>query len=105
MSENNIVVVGIFVVDLAYEAQELPMPGETIIGKNYDIGPGGKGSNQSVAISRSGGKASIIARIGNDQFGNVGIELYKKEKVNTEGLIVVQNEKTVPDISSFMLFM
>ena len=94
MSENNIIVIGIFVVDLAYEAQALPKPGETIIGKNYDIGPGGKGSNQSVAISRSGGKVSIIARIGNDQFGNVGIELYKKENVNTEGLIVVQNEKT-----------
>ena len=51
MSENKIVVVGIFVVDLAFVASKLPLPGETIIGDNYIIGPGGKGSNQSVAIS------------------------------------------------------
>ena len=80
MSENKIVVVGIFVVDLAFVASKLPLPGETIIGDNYIIGPGGKGSNQSVAISRSGGKASLIARIGDDQFGEVGRNLYQKEK-------------------------
>ena len=94
MSENKIIVVGIFVVDLSFNANKLPSPGETIIGENYFIGPGGKGSNQSVAISRSGGKVSLIARIGDDQFGKVGLELYKKEKVNTKGLIIAQNEKT-----------
>ncbi len=81
MSENNIIVVGIFVVDLAFVASKLPLPGETIIGENYIIGPGGKGSNQSVAISRLGGKASLIARIGDDQFGEVGRNLYQKENV------------------------
>ena len=60
---------------------------------------------QSLMENEPAGKASINARIGNDQFGNVGFELYKNENVNTEGLFVVQNEKTVPDISSFMLFM
>ena len=94
MSENNIIVVGIFVVDLAFVASKLPMPGETIIGDNYIIGPGGKGSNQSVAISRSGGKASLIARIGDDQFGEVGRNLYQKENVYTEGLIIAKGEKT-----------
>ena len=94
MNGNKIIVVGIFVVDLSFNANKLPSPGETIIGENYFIGPGGKGSNQSVAISRSGGKVSLIARIGDDQFGKVGLELYKKEKVNTKGLIIAQNEKT-----------
>ena len=94
MSENKIVVVGIFVVDLAFVASKLPLPGETIIGDNYIIGPGGKGSNQSVAISRTGGKASLIARIGDDEFGKVGTDLYKKENVYTEGLIIAKGEKT-----------
>ena len=94
MSENKIVVVGIFVVDLAFVASKLPLPGETIIGDNYIIGPGGKGSNQSVAISRTGGKASLIARIGDDEFGKVGTNLYKKENVYTEGLIIAKGEKT-----------
>ena len=48
MNEKNILVVGIFVVDLSFKANKLPSPGETIIGENYIIGPGGKGSNQAV---------------------------------------------------------
>ena len=93
MSENKIVVVGIFVVDLAFVASKLPLPGETIIGDNYIIGPGGKGSNQSVVISRTGAKVSLIARIGDDEFA-VGTDLYKKENVYTEGLITAKGEKT-----------
>ena len=57
MNGNKIIVVGIFVVDLFFNANKLPSPGETIIGENYFIGPGGKGSNQSAAISRSGEKS------------------------------------------------
>ncbi len=94
MVGDNIVVVGIFVVDVAFSASKLPLPGETIIGENYIIGPGGKGSNQSVAISRLGGKASIIARIGDDQFGNIGIQLYKEENINSSGLVIAKGEKT-----------
>ena len=94
MSSKNIVVVGIFVVDLSFIAEKLPSQGETIIGDNYIIGPGGKGSNQAVAISRSGGKPTLIARIGDDQFGHTGLKLYESEKVNTEGLVIAEGEKT-----------
>jgi len=94
MSEKKITVVGIFVVDISVYSKKLPLPGETIIGENYIIGPGGKGSNQAVAISRSGGKPSLIARIGDDQFGQTGIKLYESEKVSTEGLIIAESEKT-----------
>ena len=79
INKKNILVVGIFVVDLSFKAKKLPSPGETIIGENYIIGPGGKGSNQAVAISRAGGKVSLIARIGDDHFANIGLNLYQKE--------------------------
>ncbi len=94
MNKKNILVVGIFVVDLSFKANKLPSPGETIIGENYIIGPGGKGSNQAVAISRAGGKVSLIARIGDDHFSNIGLNLYQKENVNTEGLIIAKGENT-----------
>ncbi len=94
MNEKKILVVGIFVVDLSFKANKLPSPGETIIGENYIIGPGGKGSNQAVAISRSGGKVLLIARIGDDHFANIGLNLYQKENVNTEGLIIAKGENT-----------
>ncbi len=94
MNKKNILVVGIFVVDLSFKANKLPSPGETIIGENYTIGPGGKGSNQAVAISRAAGKVSLIARIGDDHFANIGLNLYQKENVNTEGLIIAKGENT-----------
>ena len=94
MQKNKIIAVGIFVVDLSFYSSKIPSSGETVIGRNYIIGPGGKGSNQCVAISRSGGEVSFIARIGNDDFGKMGIELYNKERISLEGLIISENDKT-----------
>ncbi len=94
MRNNKIIVVGIFVVDLSFKSLKLPKPGETVIGDSYNIGPGGKGSNQCVAISRTGGSVSLIARIGDDQFGKMGLHLYESENVGIEGLIISKDEKT-----------
>ena len=94
MRKNKIIVVGIFVVDLSFKSSKLPKPGETIIGDSYNIGPGGKGSNQCVAIARAGGDVSFIARIGDDQFGKMGLHLYESENVGIEGLIITKDEKT-----------
>ena len=94
MSEKKITVVGIFVVDISVYSKKLPLPGETILGENYIIGPGGKGSNQAVAIAKAGGEVSLIARIGNDDFGKVGIKLYEDVGVNKNSLIIDKNERT-----------
>ena len=94
MRNNKIIVVGIFVVDLSFKSSKLPKPGETVIGDSYNIGPGGKGSNQCVAIARAGGDVSLIARIGDDQFGKMGLHLYESESVGIEGLIITKDEKT-----------
>ena len=94
MRKNKIIVVGIFVVDLSFKSTKLPKPGETVIGSSYNIGPGGKGSNQCVAIARAGGDVSLIARIGDDQFGKMGLNLYEKENVGIEGLVIAKDDKT-----------
>ena len=94
MRKNKIIVVGIFVVDLSFKSTKLPKPGETVIGDSYNIGPGGKGSNQCVAIARAGGDVSLIARIGDDQFGKMGLHLYESENVGVEGLVITKDEKT-----------
>ena len=49
----SISILGIFVADLAFFAEKIPSMGETIIGKKYIIGPGGKGSNQAVAAAKA----------------------------------------------------
>lgn len=66
-----IAVLGIFNADTAYRAQRLPVPGETIMGEGFALGPGGKGSNQAVAVARAGGAVTIISRLGADAFADL----------------------------------
>jgi ribokinase len=69
-----IVILGIFVADTAYRAERQPKMGETILGKSFVLGPGGKGSNQAVAAamaSGAGGKTHFITRLGKDAFADI----------------------------------
>ena len=63
----SICVFGIFVADLCFFANDIPIPGQTILGKKYIIGPGGKGSNQAIAAARAGGNVSFISKVGKDK--------------------------------------
>ena len=66
---SDIVVVGSMNMDLTVRAGKMPNGGETILGDEFHIIPGGKGANQAVAVSRLGGKVSMIAKIGADLYG------------------------------------
>ncbi|HUY80773.1 MAG TPA: ribokinase [Acidobacteriaceae bacterium] len=83
-----IVIMGIFVVDLAFETGRLPAWGETVLGSAFRLGPGGKGSNQAIGAARLGGRVSFISRVGKDTFGEMGLRMYEAEGVNTEFVIV-----------------
>ena len=76
-----IVILGIFVADTAYRAARQPKMGETILGKSFVLGPGGKGSNQSVAAAMAGGKTHFITRLGNDAFAEIAQATWKKAGV------------------------
>ncbi|MDM7933515.1 ribokinase [Tabrizicola sp.] len=66
-----IVILGIFVADTAYRADRQPKMGETILGTSFVLGPGGKGSNQSVAAAMAGGEVHFITRLGRDAFADI----------------------------------
>lgn len=66
----HIVVVGSLNMDLVVEVPAIPLPGETVLGKNFATFPGGKGANQAVAAARLGARVSLIGRVGKDAFGN-----------------------------------
>jgi ribokinase len=66
-----IVILGIFVADTAYRAERQPKMGETILGKSFVLGPGGKGSNQAVAAAMAGGRTHFITRLGKDAFADI----------------------------------
>ena len=82
----SICVLGIFVADLCFFSDSIPIKGQTILGKKHIIGPGGKGSNQAIAAARSGGKVSFITKLGKDNYSDLAISLYKKAKINFDGI-------------------
>ena len=49
----------IFVADISFSGPKIPSIGETILGKKYNVGPGGKGCNQAIAIARLGGVQTL----------------------------------------------
>lgn len=79
-----IVILGIFVADTAYRAERQPKMGETILGTSFVLGPGGKGSNQSVAAAMAGGKVHFITRLGDDAFADIARATWAKAGVAPE---------------------
>lgn len=73
----DIIVLGVFVADAAYRTARMPAVGETILGTGFQLGPGGKGSNQAVAAAKVGGDVALISRIGTDTFGKMGQDVWK----------------------------
>ena len=57
-----VVILGVFVADLAFRTPRMPVMGETVIGPLFKLGPGGKGSNQAVAAKRAGAEVSFRIR-------------------------------------------
>ncbi len=92
MSE--ITVLGIFVADISFSGPKIPSIGETILGKKYNLGPGGKGCNQAIAIARLGGNTNFISKIGKDAYGELALQTLEKNKISTKNIIQDGNQQT-----------
>jgi ribokinase len=55
--------------------------GETLLATQFEIGPGGKGSNAAVAAARQGAQVAVVARIGDDEFGRMALALWAREGI------------------------
>ena len=91
---SDISVLGIFVADISFLGPKIPSVGETILGESYNIGPGGKGCNQAIAIARLGGNTNFISKIGKDAYGELALETLKKNKISTENVIQDGKQQT-----------
>jgi ribokinase len=85
---SSICVLGNFVADNSFYADELPKKGQTLFGSGHQVGPGGKGSNQAIAAVRLGSTVSFLGKIGEDTNGQMAIELYKKNKIDTKTVFI-----------------
>ena len=90
----NISVLGIFVADISFSGEKIPSIGETILGDSYNIGPGGKGCNQAIAIARLGGKVNFISKIGKDDYGQLALNTLNQNKIDTSTIIQSSTHQT-----------
>ena len=91
---SDISVLGIFVADISFFGKNIPSVGETILGDSYNIGPGGKGCNQAIAIARLGGKVSFISKLGKDDYGKLALDTLKKNRIDTSQIIEKEGLQT-----------
>ncbi|EKP94588.1 ribokinase [Thermaerobacter subterraneus] len=89
-----VTVVGSFAVGLTLRADRFPVAGETVVGRDFDRGPGGKGSNQAVQAARLGADVEFVGLVGDDDLAAIAWELYRREGVGTRYLGVVQGRNT-----------
>ncbi len=84
---SKIAVVGSSNTDMVIKSKHLPAPGETILGGNFLMNPGGKGANQAVAAAKLGGEVVFVARVGQDLFGAEAVKGFKAVGINTEYVV------------------
>lgn len=70
---SQIVVVGSINADLSVRVMRHPSPGETVLGDNAVISPGGKGANQAVAAARLGANVAMIGAVGSDEYADYSL--------------------------------
>jgi len=86
MKKPFITVVGSFAVGMFIRTSHMPVFGETLVGSDFEMGPGGKGSNQAVGVARLGAKSYFANIIGNDELGEIATSMYAEEGVDTHFL-------------------
>lgn len=84
----HIVVAGSANIDLTTVTDAFPRPGETIFGREFHLGFGGKGANQAVAAALCGARVSMVARVGDDLFGPATIRNLNERGVDTSHVMV-----------------
>ncbi|WP_405886700.1 ribokinase [Streptomyces longwoodensis] len=88
MYDYDLLVVGSANADLVIGVERRPGAGETVLGSDLAVHPGGKGANQAVAVARLGARTALLARIGDDAYGRLLLESQRAAGVDTVGVLV-----------------
>src|SRR5215471_8926917 len=95
-----ILVFGSINVDVVVPVRHLPRPGETVLGDDYAILPGGKGANQALAAWRDGARVMMAGAVGNDDFAAVALAGLQHEGID---LTMVQRVARPTGCASIMV--
>ena len=89
-----IAVIGSANTDLTTFTDVFPRPGETLFGKNFAMGFGGKGANQAVAARLCGAEVSMVAKVGGDLFGRATLDNFASFGIDTTHVQLVDDAPT-----------
>ncbi len=93
-----IVVVGSINMDLVARCNQIPRPGQSLIGTGFDTTPGGKGANQAVAAARLGYPVQMVGAVGEDVFGTALLDNLNAAGVETAAVKRVDGPSGVATI-------
>ncbi|MGW0497551.1 ribokinase [Streptomyces sp. NPDC003007] len=88
MYDYDLLVVGSANADLVIGVERRPAAGETVLGSDLAVHPGGKGANQAVAAARLGARTALLARVGDDAHGRLLLDSLREAGVDTVGVLV-----------------
>lgn len=88
MYDYDLLVVGSANADLVIGVERRPGAGETVLGSDLALHPGGKGANQAVAAARLGARTALLARVGDDAHGRLLLDSQRDAGVDTVGVLV-----------------
>jgi len=95
MPNKTMLVVGSLNMDQVLHVPRIPLLGETLLSESsLKLAPGGKGANQAVAMARLGAPVAMAGRLGNDAFGEALLRSLRADNVNTDLIVVDQEEST-----------
>jgi ribokinase len=78
-----ICVVGSSMIDLISKVPRLPKLGETLVGRSFHLGYGGKGANQAVMAAKLGARVTMVNKVGRDVFGEGTLGNYREQGIDT----------------------
>ena len=87
MRAARVVVIGSSNTDMVVKAARIPQPGETVLGGEFVMVPGGKGANQAVAAARLGAEVTLVARLGDDLFAEASLRSFREAGIRTEAVV------------------
>lgn len=94
MSRHSMLVIGSANMDMVVKSAHFPRAGETVLGYNFGMYPGGKGANQAVAAAKLGGDVLFIGKMGNDLFKERLVDSMTRDHVNLEHLFTDEDNST-----------
>ncbi len=97
----SVVIVGSLNMDMVSHSTRLPAPGETLVGHDFVMAPGGKGGNQAVAAARLGASVAFVSRVGTRQHGEALLQALRDEGIDTSGSTV--DAAALPGIAVIMV--